>query len=129
MNAIIDANVLAAYFLEEGERNLRARRLLDSDIKWNAPRLWRSEFLNVLRSYVRWRELPLVAALTSQYEAEDQIRPLPDPEAQHVLELAGQSECSSYDCEYVATAMTFDMPLYTFDKKLIAAFPEIAREP
>jgi len=42
------------------------------------------------------------------------------------LELAYRTQCSAYDCEYVALAQELDVPLVTADKQLVAAFPKTA---
>lgn len=43
-----------------------------------------------------------------------------------VLELVRDSDCSAYDCEFVALAMTLGVKLVTEDKKLLKAFPSHA---
>jgi predicted nucleic acid-binding protein len=36
------------------------------------------------------------------------------------------SDCSAYDCEFVALAKRLNSPLITADKKVLKAFPEFA---
>ena len=43
-----------------------------------------------------------------------------------VLELVRDSDCSAYDCEFIALAIKLDTKLITLDKKLLKAFPERA---
>jgi predicted nucleic acid-binding protein len=43
-----------------------------------------------------------------------------------VLQLVSTSKCSSYDCEFVALAESFKVPLITSDKELLKNFPSIA---
>lgn len=43
--------------------------------------------------------------------------------AHAVLELVRASDCSAYDCEFVALAAQLDTRLVTMDKKLLRAFP------
>ncbi len=43
-----------------------------------------------------------------------------------VLELVRDSDCSAYDCEFIALAIKLDTKLITVDKKLLKAFPERA---
>lgn len=40
-----------------------------------------------------------------------------------VFELVRESDCSAYDCEFVALAIKLDTQLFTMDKKLLRAFP------
>ena len=41
-----------------------------------------------------------------------------------VLELVRDSDCSAYDCEFVALAMRLDTRLVTMDRKLLRDFPQ-----
>ena len=41
-----------------------------------------------------------------------------------VLELVRDSDCSAYDCEFVALAARLETKLVTLDKKLLRAFPK-----
>lgn len=43
-----------------------------------------------------------------------------------VIDLAADSGCTAYDCEFVSLAERLNVPLVTSDKKLLAAFPGIA---
>jgi len=43
-----------------------------------------------------------------------------------VLNLVNQSNCSAYDCEFVALARHLGVKLVTADKKVISAFPDTA---
>ncbi len=43
-----------------------------------------------------------------------------------VLSLVSQSECSAYDCEFVALARGLGTPLVTMDRKLVSCFPDTA---
>lgn len=44
-----------------------------------------------------------------------------------VIELATESGCTAYDCEFAYLAEKLNIPLVTSDKKLLAAFPDIAQ--
>jgi len=43
-----------------------------------------------------------------------------------VLEIAGRSRLSAYDCEFVALASVLSVPLVTEDKAILKAFPDRA---
>ena len=43
-----------------------------------------------------------------------------------VMQLVSISNCSAYDCEFVALAKQLSIKLVTSDKKVLKAFPEIA---
>lgn len=46
-----------------------------------------------------------------------------------VLELAAQSGCTAYDCEFVALARELGVVLLTADKAVLKAFPTVALAP
>jgi predicted nucleic acid-binding protein len=41
-----------------------------------------------------------------------------------VLELVRDSNCTAYDCEFVALAMRLGVKLATMDAKILKAFPQ-----
>ena len=43
-----------------------------------------------------------------------------------VLSLAWESECSAYDCEFIAVANELNVSLLTSDKQLLQKFPAVA---
>jgi predicted nucleic acid-binding protein len=49
-----------------------------------------------------------------------------DVHSREVLELVRDSECSAYDCEFVALAARLETKLVTMDKKVLKAFPKRA---
>lgn len=46
--------------------------------------------------------------------------------SREVMELVRDSECSAYDCEFVALAERLGAKLVTMDKKVLKAFPKRA---
>ena len=123
---VVDANILAYYYLDS-EFSEMALTAFRKDANWIAPVLWRSEFQNILAGYLRRKLIPLSQATAIMDEA---ITLLEETEFQvpshNVLYLVSKSACSSYDCEYVALAKQFDIPLLTNDKKVLDQFPETA---
>jgi predicted nucleic acid-binding protein len=45
---------------------------------------------------------------------------------ERILKLVLASDCTAYDCEYVALAQDLKVPLVTTDKQIIRAFPKTA---
>lgn len=43
-----------------------------------------------------------------------------------VITLINESNCSSYDCEFIALAHHLNIPLVTQDKKILKEFPSTA---
>jgi predicted nucleic acid-binding protein len=120
---VVDSNVLAYLYLP-GERTADAEALLEQDPEWAAPVLWRSEFRNILAGYTRRKTLTFEQACSLQSEAEDLLSGSEfEVDSRAVLELVRDSDCSAYDCEFIALAIKLDTKLVTADKKVLRAFP------
>ena len=123
---VVDSNVLAYLYLP-GEYTTAAEALLEQDSDWAAPILWRSEFRNILAGYMRRKAITFEQANSLQREAESLLEGAEfELESLAVLELVRDSDCSAYDCEFIALAMKLDTKLVTMDKKLLRAFPKRA---
>ena len=123
---VVDSNVVAYLYLP-GEHTVAAETLFDSDPEWAAPVLWRSEFRNILAGYLRRRSLSFEQAIALMAEAEDLFAGCEyEVDSRSVLELVRESDCSAYDCEFIALAEQLGTRLVTMDKKLLKAFPERA---
>jgi predicted nucleic acid-binding protein len=123
---VVDSKVLAYLYLP-GENTAAAEALLEQDADWAAPILWRSEFRNILAGYMRRKAITFEQANSLQREAESLLGGAEfEVESLAVLELVRDSDCSAYDCEFIALAMKLDTKLVTMDKKLLRAFPKRA---
>lgn len=124
---VVDTNVLA-YLLLPGPKTELAEILRQRDHDWVAPPLWRSELRNVLSGYLRRDLLQRSAAVALMQEAEAILSAHEEPvSTELVLELVSTSQCSAYDCEFVAAAQQLDVPLVTEDRAILAAFPDRAQ--
>jgi predicted nucleic acid-binding protein len=95
--------------------------------EWAVPALWRSELRNVLALYLRKSLIDFAKAFAIQTEMEAMLHNREyNVSSLDVLSLVSQSECSAYDCEFVALAKSFRCKLVTMDKKLAQAFPDTA---
>ncbi len=120
---VVDTNVLAYLYLP-GERSADAEALFESDPDWAAPVLWRSEFRNILAGYTRRKALTFEQACKLQSEAESLLAGAEfEVDSYTVLELVRDSDCSAYDCEFIALAIKLNTKLVTADKKLLRSFP------
>ncbi len=123
---VVDANIVAYLYLP-GEYTVAAEALLEKDPNWAAPVLWRSEFRNILAGYMRRGSLTFQQAQDLQSEAEDLLNGAEyEVDSLSVLQLVRDSECSAYDCEFVALATKLGTKLVTMDRKLLRAFPGVA---
>ena len=121
---VVDSNVVA-YLLLPGEHTPAAEALLHEDPEWSAPLLWRSEFRNILAGCLRRKTVTFQQACALQAEAQDLLAGAEyEVDSQAVLELVRDSDCSAYDCEFVALATRLGTRLVTMDKKLLKAFPK-----
>jgi predicted nucleic acid-binding protein len=123
---VVDSNVLAYLYLPS-DYTAHAEKLLEQDADWAAPVLWRSEFRNILAGYTRRKALTFEQACSLQAEAESLLAGSEfEVDSRAVLELVRDSDCSAYDCEFIALAMKLNTKLVTEDKKLLRAFPTLA---
>lgn len=121
---VVDSNVLAYLYLP-CEYTDAAESLLEREPEWAAPLLWRSEFRNILAGYLRKKMISWEQAIGLQNEAESLLDGTEfEVESRAVLELVRDSDCSAYDCEFVALAMKLGTRLVTMDKKLLRDFPQ-----
>lgn len=123
---VVDTNINVYLYLPT-ELTSQAETLLAQDPDWVAPHLWRSEFRNVLTLYMRKKLLTFDEAYSIQTEAEDLLNNKEyDLPSYHILSLTNTSECSAYDCEFVALAKQLDVQLVTTDKQVLKHFPSVA---
>jgi predicted nucleic acid-binding protein len=120
---VVDVNVLA-YLLIPGKFTEAAEQLLAEDSAWVVPRLGRSELRNNLATYLRLNQMDLADATLIFQRATGLVgAEVYEMETADVLRLSKESNCSAYDCEYVALAEFLDLVLVTSDGKLAKAFP------
>jgi len=115
---VVDTNLIG-YLLLESDRTQQAENVLQHDPVWAAPILWRSELRNVLAVQVRTGHLTLNTAQVVMQHAENLMQ---DREftvtSWEVHNLAAESGCTAYDCEFVALALDLAVPLVTVDRQV-----------
>jgi len=123
---VVDSNVVA-YCWVNGPLTALAQRVRVKDPDWHAPILWRSEMRSILTGYLRDGSLtgPQIARIMEAAEDALAGREHLVPSAP-VLDIAGKSRLSAYDCEFVALASVLSVPLVTTDKGVLRAFPDRA---
>lgn len=92
-----------------------------------APLLWRSEFRNALAAHLRSGIFSLDQILLITKKAEELMlgREM-DVKSVDVMRLVSESNCTAYDCEFVALALELDTLLVTQDKKVLREFRSVA---
>ena len=122
---VADTNLIV-YLYITGDQSDKASRVVEKDPYWIAPPLWQSEFRNVLAGYIRkgmsLEEAKRIMGLALDAMETRQIQPSPDL----VLELIANSNCTAYDCEFIALAKETNSYLVTADRQLLKEFPETA---
>ncbi|MDZ4199357.1 MAG: type II toxin-antitoxin system VapC family toxin [Kiritimatiellia bacterium] len=121
---VVDVNTVA-YLWVPGEMTGFAEGALARDPHWVSSFLWRSEFRNVLAGYLRRGQLDSSAVDRCLSGAERQLagHEYLIPSAL-VMRKVAASNCSAYDCEYVALAEDLNVMLVTSDKQLLTEFPK-----
>jgi predicted nucleic acid-binding protein len=126
---VADANLIA-YLVLPGERTEQAEAVLLKDPVWVVPLLWASELRSVVSHYVRNGDVTVAQGTAAMERAAALVDGREAPvDSREVLELVHRSGYSSYDCEYVALAVSLDVPLVTSDKAVLRAFPRVAVAP
>ena len=126
---VADTNLLI-YLYITGQRTGEAEAVLRKDPAWAAPLLWRSEFRNTLIGLERHQEIRLddvriIVAEAEQWMAGREYSVV----SQQVIQLAKESGCSAYDCEFVSLAMDLGVPMVTADRQVLRSFPNVAITP
>jgi len=124
---VVDVNVVA-YYVIEGEKTALARELMQREPDWRLPDLWRHEYLNVLATYARQGGATLEQARVLWWRAIELFGPREHAmDAEAALALAVQTPVSAYDGQYLALAQRLGTVLVTEDRRLLKAFPAVAR--
>lgn len=123
---VADTNIITYLLLPTFYTN-SVDSLFKIDSDWSAPSLWKSEFRNVLSLYLRKEIITFEKALQLQDMAESIMTHNEfDISSSQVLALVDKSNCSSYDCEFIALAIQLNIQLVTQDKKILKEFPSTA---
>jgi predicted nucleic acid-binding protein len=121
---VVDTNVIVNFHFP-GPATGSAERTFAKDPAWVAPLLWRSEFRNTMMTMVRANHLELrgakrmMAAATKMMDGGELA-----VSSDFVLDLATDSGCSAYDCEFVSVSRELSIPLVTENRKILNAFPD-----
>jgi len=122
---VADTNLIVYLFIT-GDQTSLAQEVLHSDPQWIMPPLWQSEFRNVLAAYIR-RGMTLPQAKKIM---ENALQTLENrqiiPSYEKILDLIAESDCTAYDCEFVALARQLSIQLVTADKQLLRQFSDYA---
>ncbi len=123
---VVDNSVLVDFWLP-GEFAELTEAAKEQDGVWAAPVVWRAEFRNVLAGCLRKKLLTEAEAnaayLNAQKDLGAQEFTVP---TERIMKLVLASDCTAYDCEYVALAQDLDVPLVTMNPHILRAFIKTA---
>jgi predicted nucleic acid-binding protein len=131
MNCVVDTNVVAYYLIGETDLADESRAFWHSADELLAPSSWEAELANVIWMSVRTRGIDEVAASVKlELAARLGIHSVPTRALwQGALARAVASDVPVYDTLFVELADREQVPLVTFDRKLLAAYPSVAKRP
>ena len=123
---VVDTNVIC-YRWMSSPNNAAAEAVLAKDPHWIAPVLWRSEFRNIVALAVRKKAITIPVAREIVRKAEASFEHCEFAvSSDAVLRLVARSNCTAYDCEFVALADAERVQLVTADRQILQEFPEIS---
>jgi len=126
---VVDTNVIAQFLLPS-PRSSSCERVHEIDPHWITPRLWVSEFRNVLILYVRNKIISYDKAVEILQFAERLfVDTTFDAKSSDIMKNSMKSTCSAYDLEFVSLAIELGVTLVTMDKQILRQFPSVAVRP
>ena len=131
MRAVVDTNVIAYFLLGTEPFREECRDFWRRVEAALAPASWEPEVANVLWMAARTKVVDVVEALRRLDLARAlEIQSVPVPSLWHgALVRACSSGIAAYDTLFVELAAREDLPLATFDRAVLVAFPDIAKRP
>ncbi len=131
MRAVVDTNVVAYLLLGTEEFVEESRTFLGSLEEGMAPAVWEAELANVIWMAVRQGVIPLEeggSRLTAATRLR--IRSVSNQSLWHGALVRGvRAGIAAYDALFVELAVRETLPLATFDRRILAAFPDVAFRP
>lgn len=130
MKAVVDTNVIAYFLLGSPDHEAQVRSFWKRATEVLAPSLWEAELANTLWMAVR-------AGILTQEEVPDKlsqanrlgIHSVAVRSLWHGAVLRSlSSKVAVYDTLFVELADREQVPLVTYDRKILEAYPEIARK-
>ena len=111
---VADASVLSAFFLDE-EDGQKIQQLIESDAIFYAPSFWRFEVSNAI-----WKrkEIPgnIAEGLIEDVWDFTVCEELPPKWAKEAFHISKEYNLPFYDSSYIAMSISFNIPLWTFDR-------------
>lgn len=131
MKAVVDTNVIAYLLLGTEEFVQESLTFIGNLDDGMAPAVWEAELANVVWMAVRQGVMPLEeGGRRLSAAARLGIRSVSNQSLWHGALIRGvQSGIAAYDALFVELAIRESLPLATFDRAVLAAFPGVAFRP
>jgi predicted nucleic acid-binding protein len=131
MRLVVDTNVVAYHLLGTPRFAAEAAAFLEDAEEILAPALWEAELANVIWMAVRAGVLPAQEAPAKlAFATRLGVQSVPIRSLWHgALVRSLQSSVAVYDTLFIELADRERLTLATFDRKLIQAFPALAKRP
>lgn len=128
---VVDTNVLAYYALATTPFSEELSVLFSQPFELIAPDSWYPEFLNVVWQAICVQDIALDHGLELLEEVEVLLNGSVPVYSlwREALVVAEEYGCSTYDTLFIVLAARERCNLLTYDRKLLAAFPQIANTP
>ncbi len=119
MHVVVDTSVAVAWYVQEHFSSAAREwqdRILEGEVQAMVPHLHYLEFANVLRTYVRRKELTV--QLARDLYALHLDAPLDVVEAPRAIlfDIATQYDATAYDAAFIGLAVTYQCPIITAER-------------
>ncbi len=126
---VIDSNVIVPLLITTDKSSI-SETVIQKDSSWISATLVKSEVKSALTLYFRKGLISADSLTQLNYNLELILsKRLYETDSDLHLNSIISSNCSSYDCEFVALARAFNCQLITWDKNVLSEFPQIAIKP
>ena len=123
---VVDNTVLVDFWAGEEKHRNKAKALFLKDSHWVAPDLWKYEFGNIMRKYVRLGLFSEELKDLAWSESLRMVKTVHEIDVLGVDQVAEQSGLKFYDASYVWLARSMGLPFYTRDKMILRTCSDVA---
>lgn len=124
---VVDNTVIVDFWVGESSSQARAKELFSADSEWVAPDLWRYEFGNVMRKFVRLGKITDAMKDLAWEQSLIMVKTIHEIDVLGIDTIAAQSGLKFYDASYVWLARSMNLIFYTRDQQILNACADVAR--
>ena len=124
---VVDNTVIVDFWIGENSSQTQAKELFSVDSEWVAPDLWRYEFGNVMRKFVRLEKITDAMKDLAWEQSLIMVKTIYQIDVFGIDTIAAQSGLKFYDASYVWLARSMDLVFYTRDQQILNACADVAQ--